>query len=413
MGIRVTDECVGCLVCATVCPLGAIEVVEGRAYVQGNCTLCGMCVDACIYDAIIIVGAGVSARPMTEHGLSKDECHGILVFAEQRHGSIAQVVYEILGEARRQADELGADLSCVLMGEGLDGRGEELISYGADKGFLFDDAQLRDPLEESYSEVMVNLIKEVKPEIVLAAATNFGRALMPKVAARLGTGLTADCTGLEINKENKLLEQTRPTFGGNLMATIICSDRRPQMATVRPHVMKKMSPDPDRRGEIVQKRLEGSLSSRIKLLGIVERLGDQVMLEEAEIVVAGGRGLGGKENFEMVRDLAEVLGGAVGASRAVVDQEWIGYCHQVGQTGKTVCPKLYIACGISGAIQHLAGMQTSDIIVAVNKDPDAPIFKVAHYGIVGDVCQVLPALTAEFKKIMGKTEVSPDQVSAG
>ncbi|MFZ3062156.1 MAG: electron transfer flavoprotein subunit alpha/FixB family protein, partial [Actinomycetota bacterium] len=167
------------------------------------------------------------------------------------------------------------------------------------------------------------------------------------------------------------------------------------------------------RGEIVQKRLEGSLSSRIKLLGIVERLGDQVMLEEAEIVVAGGRGLGGKENFEMVRDLAEVLGGAVGASRAVVDQEWIGYCHQVGQTGKTVCPKLYIACGISGAIQHLAGMQTSDIIVAVNKDPDAPIFKVAHYGIVGDVCQVLPALTAEFKKIMGKTEVSPDQVSAG
>jgi electron transfer flavoprotein alpha subunit len=406
MGIRVTDDCVGCLVCETVCPYGAIKVVESRAYIQGNCTLCGLCVEACVYDAIIIVGADVSVRPAPPEagGLSKDECHGILIFAEQRHGTMAQVVYELLGGARRLADELETNLSCVLMGEGLDGQGEELISYGADKVFLFDDARLKDTLEDPYSQVMVNLINEVKPEIVLAGATNFGRSLMPKVAARLGTGLTADCTGLEVAKEKRLLEQTRPTFGGNLMATIVCSNRRPQMATVRPHVMKKLSPDPDRRGEIVKKQIEGSVPSRVKLLGMAERLVDEVMLEEAEIVVAGGRGLGKKENFELVKDLAEVLGGAVGATRAVVDQEWIGYCHQIGQTGKTVCPKLYIACGISGAIQHLAGMQTSDIIVAINKDRDAPIFKVAHYGIVGDVCQVLPALTAELKKIMGKTE---------
>lgn len=404
MGIRVTDDCVGCLVCETACPYGAIKVVEGRAYIQGNCTLCGLCVEACVYNAIIIVGPDVSVRPLQKEELSKDECHGILIFAEQRHGTISQVVFEILGGTRRLAEELRTNLWCVLMGEGLNGLGEELISYGADKVFLYDDARLRDPMEDPYCNVMADLIKKLKPEIVLAGATNFGRSLLPKVAARLGTGLTADCTGLEINKENKLLEQTRPTFGGNLMATIVCSNRRPQMATIRPHVMKKLSPDSDRRGEILQKRLEGSVSSRVKLLGMAERLVDEVILEEAEIVVAGGRGLGKKENFELVRELAEVFGGAVGATRAVVDQEWIGYSHQVGQTGKTVCPKLYIACGISGAIQHLAGMQTSDTIVAINKDPDAPIFKVAHYGIVGDVCQVLPALTAELKKIMGKAE---------
>jgi electron transfer flavoprotein alpha subunit len=243
---------------------------------------------------------------------------------------------------------------------------------------------------------LADLIQEEKPEIMLLGATTIGRSLAPRVAARVGTGLTADCTGLAVNPETGLLEQTRPAFGGNIMATIICPRHRPQMATVRPKVFQAAPKDPARKGEIVNlKSPEVALRSR--LLERVREQAENVNLDEADIIVAGGRGLADEKGFKLLSELAEALGGAVGASRAAVDAGWISYPHQVGQTGKTVSPKLYIACGISGAIQHLAGMQSAETIVAINKNPDAPIFQVAHYGIVGDVFEVIPALIRELK----------------
>jgi electron transfer flavoprotein alpha subunit len=245
---------------------------------------------------------------------------------------------------------------------------------------------------------MVRVIREHQPEVVLAGATALGRSFIPRVAAILNTGLTADCTGLDIDTEKRLLRQTRPTFGGNIMATIICPDKRPQMSTVRPRVFKKSNPDPFRKGQIIKVdfKKEG-VTAKTKLLSFVEDITEKIKLEDADIIVSGGRGLGKAENFKLLEELADVLNAALGSSRAAVDEGWIPYSHQVGQTGKTVCPKLYIACGISGAIQHLAGMQTSDCIVAINDNPDAPIFQVAHYGIVGDLFQVVPMLIKKLK----------------
>lgn len=398
MGIKVTDECVGCEICVSACPFDAIEIHEGRAIIQGNCTLCGACVEVCSYNAIII-----ETKKEKRKTKKRDEWRGVWVFAEQRNGKVASVVYELLGIGEKLALRLKTDLSAVLLGSGVNSQTKELITYGADRVYLVEDPLLKDSLDDPYSTVLVDLIKEERPEIVLAGATSTGRSLIPKVAARLKTGLTADCTGLDIDEGKRLLLQTRPTFGGNLMATIICPEERPQMATVRPRVMKKNPADSSRQGEVIEKKVgKNSLSARVKMLGFVEELKDKVKLEEADIIVSCGRGLSDPKNLKLVEELTQVLGAAVGASRAIVDEGWIGYPHQVGQTGKTVCPKLYIACGISGAIQHLAGMQTSDIIVAINKDPDAPIFKVATYGIVGDLSEVLPTLTAELKRALGE-----------
>jgi electron transfer flavoprotein alpha subunit len=268
-----------------------------------------------------------------------------------------------------------------------------LIKKGADKVYVVESPHLRNYQDESYARVLSALIREYKPEIVLTGATSIGRALIPRVAIEIETGLTADCTGLEIDTESRLLLQTRPAFGGNIMATIVCRDHRPQMATVRHKVMKELERDDSRNGEIIKKDFpEEVFFSRTKLLNSVEEATDLVNITEADIIVSGGKGLGKAENFTIIEELAKVLGGAVGASRATVDAGWIPYSHQVGQTGKTVCPKLYIACGISGAIQHLAGMQSSETIIAINKDPEAPIFKVATYGIVGDLFEVVPQL---------------------
>jgi electron transfer flavoprotein alpha subunit len=249
-----------------------------------------------------------------------------------------------------------------------------------------------------YTRQLIELIQQHQPEIVLAGATSLGRAFIPRVAAILKTGLTADCTGLDIDTESRLLWQTRPTFGGNVMATIICQNKRPQMSTVRPRVFKKNEPDEKKQGQIIKVDFnrEG-ITSKTKLLNFVQDLTETVKIEEADIIVSGGRGLGKAENFHLVRELASVIGAAVGASRATVDEGWIPYSHQVGQTGKTVCPKLYIAVGISGAVQHLAGMQTSDVIVAINDDPNAPIFEVATYGVIGDLFKVVPLLTEKLK----------------
>ncbi len=319
------------------------------------------------------------------------------MFAEQRNGRLKSVAYELLGRGRELADTLKADLSAVCFGHNIEEAGQ-LIASGADKVYLVDSPELADNQEDLYTGQLVELIRQYRPEIVLAGATSLGRAFIPRVAAVLGTGLTADCTGLGIDAESGLLRQTCPTFGGNIMATVICPTKRPQMSTVRPRVFRRRAPDYGRKGQIIKVDFnrEG-ITSRTKLLGFVEELAETTRIEDSDIIVAGGRGLGKGENFKMLEELAGVLGAAVASSRPPVDEGWLPYSRQVGQTGKTVCPRLYFACGISGAVQHLVGMQTSDVIVAINDDPRAPIFEVATYGIVGDLFQVVPMLIEKLK----------------
>ncbi len=322
---------------------------------------------------------------------------GIWVFAEQRKGKLKNVAYELLAKGRELADILKTELSAVCFGHGIEAV-NQLIAHGADKVYMVDSPELAAEQEDLYTQQLVVLIQQYKPEIVLAGATSLGRAFIPRVAAILKTGLTADCTGLDIDAEQRLLLQTKPSFGGNVMALIICPEKRPQMSTIRPRVFRRNEPDETRRGQIIKVDFDREhITSRTKLLNFVEDLTQTVKIEEADIIVAGGRGLGKAGNFALLRELASVMGGAVAASRAVVDEGWMPYACQVGQTGKTVCPKLYIAVGISGAVQHLVGMQTSDIIVAINDDPHAPIFEVATYGIVGDLFKVVPMLTEKLR----------------
>ncbi len=396
MGIKViTDKCYGCKVCLPSCPFGIIEIVDKKAVIKDGCNMCGACVSACKFKAIEILRE-------VETTIDKSLYKGVWVFAEQREGKLANVTLELLGEGRKLADQLNEPLVAVLLGKGIDSLAKKVIAHGADKVFLADAPELENFLEDSYTQVIVDLVKKEWPNIILLGATAIGRSLAPKVAARLETGLTADCTGLEVDVAEKNLLQTRPAFGGNLMATILCPNHRPQMATVRPKVFKPLAEDSSRTGEVIPVDLSAAKwDIRTKVLEVVKETGYAVNLEEANIIVSGGRGLCDPKNFAMVEELARVLGGAVGASRAAVDAGWVPYAHQVGQTGKTVGPKIYFACGIHGAIQHMAGMSSSDIIIAINKNPDAPIFKIATYGIVGDVREVLPMLTKEFQKALG------------
>ena len=388
----IAEACVGCGKCLAACPYDALELVEKLAVVKDSCTLCGACVESCPFDAIVLRKAHKKIEGFEEYS-------GVWVFAEQKKGIIQSVVYELLGAGRRLANIRDAGLGAILVGKGIEGRARELIERGADKVYVVESDDLQDFKDEAYSRILTRLIRDEKPEIVLCGATTIGRALIPRVAVELGTGLTADCTGLDIEEETGLLLQTRPAFGGNIMATIKCPDYRPQMATVRHKVMKEAVAEEGRTGEIVRVELkEGETESRTRVEDVVDELEETMSLTEADIIVSGGRGLRGPENFHIIFDLAKALNAAVGASRAAVDAGWLPYLHQVGQTGKTVQPKVYIACGISGAIQHLVGMQASDIIIAINKDPEAPILEVATYGLVGDLFQVLPALTARLKK---------------
>jgi electron transfer flavoprotein alpha subunit len=365
---------------------------NGLAVIKDNCTLCGACVDACKFDAIILRQAHRDEAPTEEY-------RGVWVVAESRDGAVHGVTYELLGKGRELADILGVALEAVLVGSGVADLAPELVARGADVVRVVDDAALEHYVDEPYAAVVADLILKHRPEIVLTGATAVGRSLIPRVAIRVRAGLTADCTGLAVDDEERQLLQTRPAFGGNIMATIICPDHRPQMATVRHKVMTALEPDASRAGEIIEESVDAKLlETDVRYLEFVEDVTQAINIADADIIVSGGRGLGGPDQFEMLRELAEVLGGAVGASRAAVDAGWIPYSHQVGQTGKTVQPKLYIACGISGAVQHLAGMQSSQTIVAVNKDPDAPILDVATYGIVGDLFEVVPAMTREFRK---------------
>ena len=393
MTVRIDiDKCTGCEACADACPYGMIEIMNEKAFVKDGCNLCGSCVDVCPYNAIIMD----KVEQEIAEGYS-----GVWVFIEQRSGTIKSVSFELLSEGRKLADKLGTKLSAVSLGHNIEGT-DQLASFGADKVYYVNDPALSDPQEDYYTETLVDLIKTYKPEILLAGATSMGRSFIPRVASRIYTVLTADCTGLDIDPETKLLLQTRPTFGGNVMATIICQAKRPQMATVRPHVFKKTELNGRPPAEVIKVDFNKSaVTSRTILLEFVEDISEKVKLDDAEIIVSGGRGLGKPENFHIVKELADVLDAAMGSSRPPVDEGWIPYSHQVGQTGKTVCPKLYIACGISGAVQHLAGMQTADCIVAINEDPNAPIFDVATYGIVGDLFEVVPLLTEKLKRARG------------
>jgi electron transfer flavoprotein alpha subunit len=394
------ETCTGCETCVESCPFDAIVMKEGKAFINEYCNACMTCLSVCPEGAIIEVKETVPAGDKKEREAKLQAYKGVFIFAEQREGKVVPVSYELLGAGRRLADERGTYLSAVLFGA-AESEAFELIRWGADRVFHCAHPELNSFNDDTYAEVLTRIINEQKPAIVLAGATPVGRSFIPRVAARVRTGLTADCTSLELDKETGNLLQIRPAFGGNIMATILCPDYRPQMATVRPRVMKRGEYDKDRTGEIIQVECE-NLNSRTKVLESVKEVsGISVNLHEAEVIVAGGRGTGGEKGMKLLEELAEALGGVVGASRAAVDEGWVPYLHQVGQTGKTVNPKVYIACGISGAVQHLVGMQSSDIIIAINKNPDAPIFNVATYGIVGDMFEVVPMLTKKIKELKG------------
>jgi electron transfer flavoprotein alpha subunit len=398
MSIKVINEkCVGCKLCIKACPFAAIEVVNKKAVIDMHkCTLCGACIESCKFDAIILTKISPTDIQFPQRF---DQYKDVWVFCEQKKGVVQSVSYELLGKGRELADTLGVELCGVLLGENMKEEAHKVIHRGANKVYLVDSSALRHYQDEPYTKVLIQLIKEYKPEIVICGATSIGRSLIARVAINVHAGLTADCTGLDIDRKERLLLQTRPAFGGNIMATIICPNHRPQMSTVRHKVMKEANENKHLKGKIIEKTYsKEDYYSRTKLLDIVEEIEETVNLTEANIIVSGGRGMQAPENFKLIEGLAKVLNAAVGASRAAVDSGWKPYSHQVGQTGKTVCPKIYIACGISGQIQHLVGMQSSEIIVAINKDPHAPIFTVATYGIVGDLFEVLPELTRRFKE---------------
>ena len=333
------------------------------------------------------------------------EYNGVWVFAEQRNGELQKVSLEILGEGRRLADELGVNLTAVLLGNNVACLADILGEHGADEVLVAEHEELENYTTDGYTKVICDLANERKPGILFIGATFVGRDLGPRVAARLSTGLTADCTSLEVDVTNGDLLATRPAFGGNLMATIACPNHRPQMATVRPGVFSKLTEKKENFNiENVTVNLEAS-DIRTTVLEVVKANKDIVDIGEAKVIVAGGRGVGSKENFAMLQELATTLGGVVGASRGAVDKGWIERDYQVGQTGKTVRPTIYVACGISGAIQHVAGMQESDMIIAINKDEAAPIMKVADYAIVGDINKVIPEMISKLKESIDVEEV--------
>ena len=393
MAIKViADKCVGCEACVKKCPQGAISMDGKLAVIGPECNMCNQCLEPkfCPFNAFEKEQeAAASNRVAIDITQYKD----VWVFAEQREGALMGVSLELLGEGKRLADEIGCKVCAVLCGEGVDGLVAELFEYGADKVYYANAPELKTYNTDAYTEVIYKAILQYKPEIVLMGATHIGRDLGPCLAVRCETGLTADCTKLDIDPEDKKLMQTRPAFGGNLMATIVCPEHRPQMSTVRPGVMTKPERAAGKIGERID--LEATFKKgdiRMDVLEIVKAMKEMVSLTEANVIVSGGAGLGNADGFKLIKQLADRLGGVVGASRASVDAGWIDHSHQVGQTGTTVKPTLYIACGISGAIQHLAGMQSSDYIVAINKSETAPIFEVADYGIVGDLYKVIPAI---------------------
>ncbi|MDY0384800.1 electron transfer flavoprotein subunit alpha [Trichlorobacter sp.] len=388
------DKCIGCLKCVKVCPAQALEMTFTPEEL-----------------AILAELDKSGAAPVEEideeaAALAKLQAQyrGVWVFIEQADGEAAKVSWELLGKGRELADKLGVELCALVIGHQVEALCNEAFSYGASKAYLLDHPLYRDYRTQPYLEACCHLIEQYKPEVILMGATGMGRDLAGAVATRVGTGLTADCTGLDIDDKRNLM-QTRPAFGGNIMATIMCDKYRPQMATVRPHVMQMPEPQAGFKGEIIRSNF--AIPEESVLVKVLEILKDSdashhIDIGGAEFIVSGGRGMMGPENFGILKELADELHGVVGGSRSAVDAGWLGHDRQVGQTGKTVRPKIYIACGISGAIQHLVGMQDSDLIIAINRDKDAPIFEVAHYGIVGDLFQVVPLLTQKIRELKAR-----------
>ncbi len=328
-----------------------------------------------------------------------DENRGVWVFIEQNDGKIEGVSLELLGAGRKLADKLDVPLSGVLLGYEIMSLSQEVIAYGADQVYVIDHEVMKDYRTESYMKAVINLAEKYKPEIFLYGATSNGKDLASAVATDLSTGLTADTTMLDVEVDKRLLEASRPAFGGNIMATILCKKHRPQMATVRPKVMKAMEPDHDRQGEVIEEAIALSEDDmRTKVIKIVKDVTKKVNLADAHVVVAGGKGMGDAQNFQLIHELADAIGATVGGTRDVVEAGWLPHEQQVGQTGETITPKVYFAIGISGAIQHVVGMKNSEFIIAINKDPDAPIFDVATYGIVGDALEIVPKLIKELKE---------------
>ena len=395
MSILIDDElCTGCGSCMESCPYGAIELNSNIARILPNCNLCGACVEVCPEEAIILERGDLSAQKM-----DISQFKGVWVIAEHYKNKIHNVAFQLLGKGRELADLLEVNLTLVILGANFDEKLEEFSQYGMDEIIYVKSPILKDYYSDLYVKVITELVLDNKPEIILIGATPSGRDFAPRAAKRLNAGLTADCTGLDINLETRNLLQTRPTFGGNIMATIRTPSSRPQMATVRPGTYK-MPENVKKKVNIRKIDYEFKEKDSVsKIVKVISKKKISVNLEDAEIIVAGGRGVGSKENFKIIKDLANVLDAELGGSRITVELNWLEPDRQIGQTGKTVTPKLYIACGISGAIQHIVGMQNSNIIVAINKDPDAPIFNWAHYGIVGDLHEVIPVLINEIKNI--------------
>ena len=393
MSITIDDElCTGCGNCVDSCPFGAIELENNKAKVLSNCNLCGVCLETCPVEAITLERGDEAVEKM-----DISQFKGVWVIAEHYKSKIHNVAFQLLGKGRELSDSLGVNLTFVILGNGFDEELEELSEYGMNEIIYVKSPILKDYYSDLYVQVISELITENKPEIILIGATPTGRDFAPRVAKRVNAGLTADCTGLNINLETRNLLQTRPTFGGNIMATIRTPSSRPQMATVRPGIFKA-----PKKGGIKAsiRKIAYSFKEKdsvSKIVKVINMSKTPVNLEEAKIIVAGGRGVGSKANFKLIEDLANVLGAELGGSRITIELNWLDPDRQIGQTGVTVSPKLYIACGISGAIQHIVGMENSDVIVAINKDPSAPIFNVAHYGIVGDIHEVIPILIEEIK----------------
>ena len=389
MGIWVEiDLCNGCQRCLKVCPYGAIEMRDAKAHILERCTTCGACLDVCKQEALL---SDIEPRAIPDFSDRK----GIWVFAEQRRGTLTPVSLELLGKAQELAGRLNQEVSALLVGVDVSGIAETLIKHGADNVYLVQHETLKDYRTIAYTKVFEELINKHRPNILLLGATHIGRDLAPRVSRRVGAGLTADCTELTIDPEEGILLQTRPAFGGNVMATIASRYSRPQMATVRPGVMEAQ-PKPGSKGKVIHHAFsipEDEIGSRVLETVREEKRG--VNLSDAKVIVAGGRGVGDAEGFKLLENMAAVMGGELAGTRVAVEEGWVPGDRQVGQTGQSVRPELYIACGISGAIQHRAGMMNARFIIAINKDPRAPIFQVADWGIVGDFHEVVPEMVRQ------------------